>query len=81
MARFHFDVRYNQEPWSNDPDGIDLNDAAEARSQAFALAEGIAREHVAGSHEIVVRVRDSESEPLLTLRASVTIQDRPPHSS
>src|SRR3954453_11463749 len=55
MPRFHFDVRYGRQDWSDDADGVELRDALEARNQAFDLERGLAKHHIDGNREIRAR--------------------------
>ena len=76
MPRYHFDLRYDDEPWSEDPDGIDLDGPEQARLEALALAGDIAREQVPQHWRMSVRVRDGQPEPLLIVDLSVTRKER-----
>ena len=76
MPRYHFDLRYDEEPWSDDPEGIDLDGPEQARVEALDLAGSIAKEQVRNHWRISVRVRDSVPEPLLQVELSVTKKDR-----
>jgi hypothetical protein len=76
MPLFHFDVRFDRADWSDDDEGVELRDTAEARDQAFDLARGLAKEHIDGNREITIRVRDGHPEPVVTLRLSLSVDDR-----
>ena len=76
MPVFHFDVRYDDEEWSDDPDGLELNGIDEARIEALDLARGLAKEHILGCREIAIRVRDGQPEPVIIVRLSMTAQER-----
>ncbi len=76
MPRFHFDVRYGSEPWSEDPDGTNLLDAREARSEAVTLMAELVLDHLREYQEIAVRVRDGQPTPLLTLTLAMDAQER-----
>ena len=76
MPLFHFDVRFDLADWSEDDEGTELRNAAEARDQAFDLARGLAKEHIDGNREISIRVRDGSPEPVVTLRLSLSVDDR-----
>jgi hypothetical protein len=76
MPRYHFDLRYDEEPWSEDPEGLDLDGPEQARVEALDLAGSIAKEKVRQHWRISVRVRDSSPEPLLLVELSVTEKER-----
>jgi hypothetical protein len=77
MQRFHFDVRYaDLDNWSEDETGVELRHSDEARELAFNLARGLAKDHILGCREITIRVRDDKPQPVVTLRVSLTVEDR-----
>ena len=76
MPRYHFDLRYDDQPWSEDPDGLDLDGPEQARLEALTLAGDIAQEQVRQHWRISVRVRDALPEPLLTVDLTFTKTNR-----
>jgi hypothetical protein len=70
MARFHFDVRHDDEPWQPDEDGIELANADEAGSEALALAFALGRDRQP-ARALVVQVRDQEPDLALCVRVKV----------
>jgi hypothetical protein len=76
MPRYHFDVKYDAQDWSADVDGLELRDIDEARDQAFGLTRGLAKDHIVCCGEIAVRVRDDQPQPVVTLRLSMSVEDR-----
>ncbi len=40
MPRYYFDLRYDGDPWSNDPDGIDLPSLDEAAPKPWPSWQG-----------------------------------------
>lgn len=77
MPKFHFDVRYDGDPWSEDPDGTELPDANEARNEAVSLMAELVLDNLRKYHELAVRVRDGQPTPLLTLTLAMDAQERP----
>jgi hypothetical protein len=69
MGRFHFDVRYDGQSWSEDAKVIEATSPKEARQEAVELALWLAKEHLSAS-ELVIRVRDDALEPLASVRGS-----------
>ena len=76
MPLFHYDVQFDAQDWSEDPDGIELSGIDEMRAEAFSLASGLARDHIARCREIAIRVRNGSPDPVLTLRLSLAVEDR-----
>ena len=76
MPRYYFDLRYDGDPWSNDPDGIDLAGVDEARSEAVALMAGIVRDKLREYWQIAIRVRDDQPTPVLALSLSMKADER-----
>jgi len=77
MPRFYFDLQYDSEPWSPDPDGTDLASPQEARAEAVALMAGVVQDHLREYWQIAIRVRDDQPTPVLTLMLSMNSQERP----
>ena len=76
MPRFYFDLRYEDEPWSEDPEGSDIESKESARVEALELAAEIAKDQVRWHRQIAIRVRDDGPEPVVTVTLAVTM--RPP---
>ena len=76
MPRYHFDTRYDDEPWAEDPDGIELDGPEKARLEALTLEGDIAKEQVRRHWRISVRVRDVLAEALLNVDLSVSKTER-----
>ena len=74
MARFYFDIRYVDEPWSPDEDGVPLVGRREARAEALELIAGLAKDQVREHWRISVRVRDHEPEAFVTVTLLVEVQ-------
>jgi hypothetical protein len=75
MPRYRFDLRYDDEPWSeDDTKGMNLRSAAEARRDAVRLVADIAKDEALRHRKIVVRVRDGSPEPVVTVILSVELQ-------
>jgi hypothetical protein len=77
MALFHFDVRYDDRAWSEDDTGSELDGLEEARKEAFELARELAKDQLDGTREITIRVRDGKPEPIMSLRVSLRVEERP----
>ena len=71
MPLFHFDVRYNDEPWSDDETGTELDAAGMARAEA-----SLAKEQLRQNNAIAVRIRDGDPEPILILSLSLRAEER-----
>ncbi len=76
MPRYYFDLRYDGDPWSNDPDGIELPGHEKARSEAVALMAGIVKDHLRHYQQIAIRVRDEQPTPVLALVLSMSVEER-----
>ena len=74
--RFWFDVRYDDDAWSEDDEGTELRDPEEARRSALDLALSLAKAD-APIHELTVRVRDGEPAPVLLVRLLTEVETRP----
>src|SRR3954471_8309047 len=77
MALFHFDVRYDDRPWSDDATGSELDGVEEARKEAFELARQLAKDQLDGTREIAIRVRDGKPEPIMSLRVRSGLRNGP----
>ena len=71
MPRYFFDIRYDDEPWSDDQDGVNLVGRTEARAEALELIASLAKEQVRLHWQISVRVRDYEPFSIVTLSVEV----------
>jgi hypothetical protein len=74
MARFHFDVSRDGEPWSEDDLGVELDSPEAALREAVALAHSLLRDRP--TPELAVQVRDGDPVPLLTVRVSTLVEGR-----
>ena len=75
MPRYRFDLRYDDEPWSeDDTEGSDCESAAVARRDAVQLVAEIAKDEVWRHRSIAVRVRDDGPEPVVTVTLLVDMQ-------
>lgn len=72
MTLYHFDVRYDEDEWSIDLDGLDLAYPVDARREAVKTAAELAKDAIGWHRRISVRVRDSYPESLLTINIVVT---------
>jgi hypothetical protein len=81
MPRYFFDLRYDEQPWSEDDQGDELDSPEAAHVEAVALAAELAKDRLRKHRQIAVRVRNDESEPLLFLTVSLTSKERPPSAS
>jgi hypothetical protein len=70
MPRYFFDVRYDDEPWSHDQDGVTLVDQNEARAEARELVGALTKEQVRSHWRIAIRVREGEGEPFVEVESS-----------
>ena len=75
MPLFHFDVRYDGAPWSDDEEGVDFRSPEESRQQALQLALDLASDDPPRC-ELAIRLRDGEPEPLATVRLVVVMERR-----
>src|SRR3954451_24953304 len=71
MPLFHFDVRYDDRPWSEDATGSELDGVAEARKEAFELARELAKDQLGRTREITTQFKDGTPEPIMSLRVSL----------
>ncbi|HEX2555729.1 MAG TPA: hypothetical protein VHL98_18675 [Microvirga sp.] len=76
MPLFHFDVRYDGEPWSDDQIGMDLAGPEEARPAALELLAELAKDKLGKYDFLAVRIRDGQPEPVLTLNLSLRAEER-----
>ena len=72
MPQFHFDVRYDDEAWSEDEEEIDFASLDEARSEAIELIAGLTANKLREYRTLMIRVRTDQRTPLLTLTLSLT---------
>ena len=70
MPKFHFDVRYDDEAWSEDEEEIDYDSLEEARSEAIELMAGLTADTLRDYCKLMIRVRNDQRTPLLTLTLS-----------
>jgi hypothetical protein len=73
MARFHFDLSRDGEPWSLDEEGLELPSRDEAQREAVALAFALAGDRPP-RRELSVRVRGGDARPLATVRLAAEIE-------
>ncbi len=76
MPLFHFDVRYSDEPWSDDETGTELAAAGMARAEALDLLASLAKEQLRQNNAIAVRIRHGDPEPILILSLSLRAEER-----
>ncbi len=76
MPRYYFDVRYDSEPWRDDPDGMVLGGRTAARATALERLVKATEELLHDHWQIQVRVRDRQAEPLLTFTLSLSAAER-----
>lgn len=74
MPRFYFDLSFDNDTWSEDPDGSELGSMEEVRVEALELAAEIAKEQVKAHRLVAVRVRDRGPDPVLVVTLSVELQ-------
>jgi hypothetical protein len=74
MPRYFFDLSYDDQPWSEDQDGVDLASKEQARIEAVELAAAITKEQARRHRKIEVRARDSGPEPVVTVTLSVSLE-------
>ncbi len=74
MPKFHFDVRYDDEAWSEDEEEIDFA-SLEARSEAIELMAGLTADKLREEWRLMIRVRNDQHTPLLTLTLSLKAED------
>jgi hypothetical protein len=72
MPSYHFDLRYDEEPWSHD--SLPFDDPAQARAAALTLATAVAREDARFGRRIQVRLRDHNPDPIATVTLSITVE-------
>ena len=75
MPRFHFDVRYDDEAWSEDEEDNDFASLDEARSEAIELMAGLTANKLREYRRLMIRVRDDRRTPLLTLTLSLKAEE------
>jgi hypothetical protein len=71
MPQFHFDVRYDDEAWSEDEEEFDFASLEEARSEAIELMAGLTANKLREYRTLMIRVRNDQRTPLLTLTLSL----------
>ncbi len=76
MPRFYFDVRLDDQPWSEDEVGNRFDGSERAKREAIAFLAEAAKDYLHQHDRIEVRVRDSQPEPVLILALSLTTNDR-----
>ncbi len=75
MPKFHFDVRYDDEAWSEDEEEIDYDTLEEARSEAIELMAGLTTDTLRDYWKLMIRVRNDQRTPLLTLTLSLDAKE------
>ncbi len=63
MARFYFDIRFDDEPWSPDEDGVELVSRQLARAEALDLIGELAKDEVQQHQLIAARGVPSPARP------------------
>ncbi len=74
MPRYYFDIRYDDEPWSPNEDGVELVSRHLARAEALDLIGELAKDEVQRHRLIAVGVRDHGSDYFLEVALSITVQ-------
>ncbi len=75
MPKFHFDVRYDDEAWSEDEEENDFASLEEARSEAIELMAGLTANRLREYWRLMIRVRNDQRTPLLTLTLSLKAEE------
>ncbi len=75
MPKFHFDVRYDNEAWSEDEEENNFPSLEEARSEAIELMAGLTASKLREYRTLMIRVRNDERTPLLTLTLSLKAEE------
>ena len=70
---YFFDLRPDDDDWSPDEEGTVLPDIEAARTAALELAAGIMKDEVLRRQQLMVRVQDAWSTPLLVVTLSVSV--------
>jgi hypothetical protein len=73
MPRYYFDLSYDDEPWSEDPEGVELASKEQARIEAVELAAAVTKEQARSHRKIEVRARDDGPEPIVIVTLSVSL--------
>jgi hypothetical protein len=73
---YRFDLKVNDQPWSDDQAGLELASVEQARRTALTLAGEVTKEQILDLHEVCVRVRDEGAVPLIVVRIAVKIETR-----
>jgi hypothetical protein len=76
MPRYYFDVRCDSGSWSPDQNGIDLAGRDDARAEALKRLVKSAEELLHDHWQTEVRVRDEQTEPVLTFTLSLRAAER-----
>lgn len=76
MHLYHFDVSYDDGPWSPDEYGVEFASPAEARRAAVGLVADLACDHLRDHPRLAVRLRNGAPEPIVVLRLALTAEDR-----
>ena len=74
MPMYYFDLRYDEEPWSDDQDGLPFDSPAQARAAALSLATAVAKEDARFHYRIQVRLRDGSPNTIATVTLSITVE-------
>jgi hypothetical protein len=73
---YHFDVSYDRGPWCEDTEGVNFGSIDEARREAIGLVADLGPDNFQSVREIAVRIRNGVPEPLVIVRAAMTIEGR-----
>jgi hypothetical protein len=60
MLKFYFDLRYDDEPWSDDETGNDFAGVEEARLEAIELMAEITKDKLREYWRIAIRARNDQ---------------------
>jgi hypothetical protein len=75
MPKYHFDVRYDDEAWSEDEEENDFASLEEARSEAIELMAGLTASKLREYWRLMIRVRNDQRTPLLTLTLALKAEE------
>ena len=70
MAHFFFDLSYDDEPWSEDPEGGDFASLDHARFEAIDIAAFVSKEQARLHRKLAIRIRERGQDASATLTLS-----------
>ena len=76
MPRYYFDARCDSSSWLADQNGVDLAGRDDARAEALKRLVKSAEELLHDHWQTEVRVRDEQTEPVLTFTLSLRAAER-----